>query len=149
MAEYRFLDNAFWEEEDHSKLKCIRMTKLGPGKEKKDELTVHKFQLDGSENPLYNEVIDALTIEGINASTAKRIAEKAKRKIDDSVKRDQDKQAKELEKLYTLKLQAFEIEDIKNCKEKTLRSKVRRAKNEVELNASVTMVMAYEMGFFK
>ena len=76
MAEYRFLDNAFWEEEDHSKLKCIRMTKLGPGKEKKDELTVHKFQLDGSENPLYNEIIDALTIEGINASTAKRIAEK-------------------------------------------------------------------------
>ena len=37
----------------------------------------------------------------------KELQKKAKRKIDDSVKRDQDKQAKELEKLYTLKLQGL------------------------------------------
>ena len=39
---YRYLDNAYWEEADRSKLKCIKMTQLEDKREKKTILEVDR-----------------------------------------------------------------------------------------------------------
>ena len=56
------------------------------------------------------------------------------------------KKTAELEQLFTLKLQAFEIDEIKNSPNKALRSKLRRAKNAVEMNALASIIIAQELG---
>lgn len=145
MANYRFLNNAFWEKSDKTKLKCIRMTRLGPNQEKKDELSLNKYNSDGSENELFREVVETLTIEEIDKSTKVRQESKKRQHLDDKVKNDQKQKAKELERLYAFKLRAFEIEDVKNCSNTLIRSKIRKAKNEIEVQSLVTIAIAHEM----
>lgn len=146
MTNYRFLENAFWEKDDRSQLKCIRITKLGPNQEKKDELSLKKYNDDGSENLLFREVIETLTIKTIDESSNKRKEQKKRKGLDNKVKEDQKRKAKELERLYGFKLRAFEIEDVKNCSNKLIRSKIRKAKNEIEVQALITIAIAHEMG---
>jgi len=146
MSNYRFLKNAFWEKEDRSQLKCIRMTKLGPNQEKKDELSLKKYNEDGSENKLFREVVDTLTIKGIDKSSNERKEQKKRSSLDNKVKEYQKRKAKELERLYGFKLRAFEIEDVKNCSNRLIRSKIRKAKNEIEVQSLVTIAIAHEMG---
>ena len=43
--------------------------------------------------------------------------------------------------IFDAKLQAFEIEEIKNSQNKKLRSKLRKAKSIIEINAVATMIM--------
>ena len=149
MSQYRFLENAFWENEDRTQLKCIRMTYLGPGKEKKEELSLSKYNNDGTENDLFREVVDILTIDGIDTSSSKRKEEKKTRHLNERISKQQKEKSKELEELYSMKLRAFEIEDVKNCNNTMIRSKIRKAKNQMEVNALVTIALAYEMELLK
>lgn len=148
MAKYRYLENAFWERDDRTLLKCIRMTELGEGREKKDILSIPKYNEDKSENEQYKEVVKALSAATIDRYTAKRKADKKREQAERNVKREQDSKAKDLERLFQLKLRAFEIEEIKNSKNKELRTRLRKAKNEIELNAFTTILLAKELNVF-
>lgn len=148
MKTYRYLDNAFWEVPDKSVLKCIRITELDGGKTKKDILSIRKFLRDGSINPQYNEVIDAVGIDAIDRYTEQRNSEKQKKRHEDEVKHEQKKQAAQLESLFSTKLRAFEIPEVKNTSNKSLRTRIRRAQNELEVNALVSLIIGEELGLF-
>lgn len=145
---YYYMDNAFWEREDKSLIKCIRMTKLPDGREKKDILSVPKLRSNGQPNPQYDEVIRELTIEGIDRSHQERLERKAKEQAEAQVIESQNKKAAQLEDLFSLKLKAFEIEGIKTSTNRELRSRLRRAQNEIELNAIATLLIGEELGYF-
>ncbi len=73
MAKYEYLDNAFWETEDRSVLKCIRLTTLeGQKGKKKDVMEFRKIRPDGSDCPHYKEVVDKVGIAKIDENTAER-----------------------------------------------------------------------------
>ena len=148
MKKYRYLDNAFWEAPDRSILKCIKMTELNDGKSKKEVLTLKKF-VNGTEiNHQFQEVVSILGIKTIDDYTKKREEEKKKKHHEEALKQEQKNQAKQLEGLFGAKLRAFEIELVKNSTNKTLRTKLRRAQNEMELNALVTLIIGEELGLF-
>jgi hypothetical protein len=148
MRSYRYLDNAFWEVPDKSVLKCIRITDLEGGKTKKDVLTVTKLLRDGSMNPQYNEVIDAIGLDTIDRYTQKRHEEKQKKRLEDEVKHEQKKQSAQLESLFSTKIRAMEIPEVKNSNNKTLRTRIRRAQNELEVSALVSLIIGEELGLF-
>jgi hypothetical protein len=148
MKSYRYLDNAFWEVPDKSVLKCIRITDLDGERTKKDILTVKKIMGDGSLNPQYKEVVDAVGMNVIDRYTQQRQEEKELKRKEHEIKKEQEAQANMLEGLFSAKLRAFEIDEVKNSKNKPLRSRIRRAKNEMELNALVTLIIGEEMGLF-
>jgi hypothetical protein len=147
MKPYEFLDNAYWEDgiDDRSQVKCIRMTKTETGR-KKDVLMFQRILPDGTECPGYKEVVQTVGIEKIDANTRNRREKKVRDERENRAKHEQVKQAKELEHLFALKLKAFEIEEIKNSEQKLLRTKLRRAKNEVEMNALATLIIGIELG---
>ena len=142
MKNYYYLDNAFWENEQKTALKCIRVTKLENGSEKSDVLAITNT------DPLWEDVIKELTIAGINASSAERQMRKRSEAQEESIKDAQTKKASQLEKLFELKLKAFDIEAIKNSENRALRTKLRRAVNEIELNAVATLIIGTELGIF-
>lgn len=144
--DYKYLDNAYWETDDKSQLKCIKITTLKDGKKKKDILVYNKTLSNGAECPNYKEVVSTFGIEKIDQNTAERKERKDRETREKRAIHEQKKKTAELEQLFTLKLQAFEIDEIKNSPNKALRSKLRRAKNAVEMNALASIIIAQELG---
>jgi hypothetical protein len=147
---YEYLDNAYWETEDRSILKCIRLTTIDEqsNKKKKDVLQFKKTRPDGSECPNYKEVVEKFGIQRIDQNTAERKERKNREEKEKRAIAEQKQKTAQLEKLFNLKLQAFEIDEIKNSNDRVLRTKLRRAKNEVEMNALATILIAKELGMF-
>lgn len=145
---YEYLDNAYWEAEDRSIVKCIKLTTMEDNKKKKDVLQFHKVRPDGSECRHYKEVVAKVGIDKIDANTKERHERKEREDKEKRAVHEQRKKTAELEQLFNLKLQAFEIDEIKNSSDRGLRSKLRRAKNAVEMNALASIIIAKEMGLF-
>lgn len=145
---YQYSTNAFWEAEDRSVVKCIRLTPIPnePNKTKKEVMTFRKTLKDGSECPNYREVVEQIGIMTIDKNTEERKVKKQREEQERRASHEQKKKTSELEHLFGLKLKAFEIDEIKNSKDRNLRSKIRRAKNEVEMNALAAILIAKEMG---
>ena len=55
---------------------------------------------------------------------------------------DEEQKAAKLKELFTLKLEAFEIPEVKESENKDLRSRIRKATNSVEISALVGLIMA-------
>ena len=142
MAKYRYLDNAYWEEADRSKLKCIKMTQLEDGREKKTILEVDR------EDPIYKEVVSTFGIERIDHHTEVRKERKEKERHEHEIKKAQEVEAKKLEDLFSAKLRAFEIPTVKETKNKSLRTRIRRAENTMEVQALVTLIIGESLGMF-
>lgn len=146
MRKVRYLDNAFWEDNEKTQLKCIRMTTLDSGDERKDILSVSKFNKDGSENQEFKEIVNFLSLEAIDRSHKERVERKAKEAEEERIVEEQKADGKRLEKLFGLKLKAFELESVKNTENRKLRTRLRRAQNEIEVNAIVALIIGEEMG---
>ena len=147
--DYEYLDNAFWEADDRSIMKCIRLTKAKdgpPNKKIKDVLTLHKVLPDGKECPTYKEVVAKVGIEKIDQNTVERKERKEREAKEKRAVHEQKKKTAELEQLFNMKLQAFEIDEIKNSEDRALRAKLRRAKNTVEMQALASIIIAKELG---
>lgn len=142
MAKYRYLDNAYWEEADRSKLKCIKMTQLEDGREKKTILEVDR------EDPIYKEVVSTFGIERIDHHTEVRKERKEKERREHEIKKAQEVEARKLEDLFSAKLRAFEIPTVKETKNKSLRTRIRRAENTMEVQALVTLIIGESLGMF-
>lgn len=149
---YEYVDNAYWEASDRSIVKCIRLSKQEgkpDNQRKKEVLQFHKILSNGQECPNYKEVVTKFGIERIDQNTAERKERKERESKEKRAIHDQRKKTAELEQLFNLKLQAFEIDEIKNSEDRALRAKLRRAKNAVEMNALSAIIIAKELGMFK
>ena len=112
----------------------------------RDQLTVLCKREDGGTTtlqtsegtPHWDEYFTKFTKESVDQRTEEhhktRLAEKEK----DAKHRQK---LDEMKALFTAKLQAFEIPEVKNCEEKELRSRIRKAKNPIEVTALVAVIM--------
>jgi hypothetical protein len=83
--------------------------------------------------------------EIINSNTEARIKEKHEHAERMRVKMEEDKKNKELEKLFNAKLQAFEIDEIRNSQNRALKTRLRRAKTVLEVNIYAMMIVMETM----
>lgn len=140
----KFADAAFWHDpttKDQSILTCMCTIKYSDNTEETLTLDLKKFNDNGTVNSDYQEAVDAITVEKINEFTISRAERKEREKKHSLIIEEQKKLSKNLEELFNLKLKAFNIDEIKNCDDKYLRSKIRKSRNEVELNAWATIIM--------
>lgn len=146
---YEYQDNAFWEDENRTALKCIRLTYLedGTNKKQKDILQFRKYRRDGSVCPNFKEVVEKVGIARIDKNTEERHSRKRKERAEEQAKREQKKKTSELESLFNMKIKAFEIEEIKNSEDRALRTRLRRSKNSIEMNAIASIIIAKELGY--
>jgi hypothetical protein len=96
---------------------------------------------DGTPNEMFNEVIEFLGDETIEASTKKRLERKQAEAELDKQKKLEHERAKKLEKLFEYKLETFEIPEIKASKNRLLKSKLRRSKSIPEVNLYAMMIV--------
>lgn len=145
MSYRRWMDNAFWETDEKEMLNCILEMEDDVGRVTRQVMKLRKFDEEGNENPDFIEVVEALTDELITENTNERNVRKRREAEEEKQRELEHAKARKLEQLFNYKLEAFEVEDIKNSKNRQLKSKLRRAKNRVEVDLYSIMILMEEM----
>lgn len=145
MASRKWLDNAFWETEEKNQLNCILELVDDEGRDIRQVMKLNRTERDGSPNEMFNEVIEALGEERIDQETQDRV-ERKKAEAEEHKQREVEHQkARKLEKLFNYKLEAFEVEEIKNSKNRKLKGKLRRAKSRIEVDLYSIMILQEQL----
>jgi hypothetical protein len=145
MTTRSWASNSFWETYDKNKITTILTTTNEDETVTTQQLTVSKFSTDGVENPDFLEILESIGEERINENTTVR-TEKKKAEIEAKEQRKiEDEKAKQLQILFEAKIQAFEIEQIKNSTNRLLKSKLRKAQNLIEVNIYSMMIVMEEL----
>lgn len=145
MASRKWLDNAFWETEEKNQLNCILEIVDDEGRDIRQVMKLNRTERDGSPNEMFNEVVEALGEERIDQETQDRV-ERKKAEAEEHKQRELEHQkARKLEKLFNYKLEAFEVEEIKNSKNRKLKGKLRRAKSRIEVDLYSIMILQEQL----
>ena len=141
MSFKRWMDNAFWENKDKSQLNCILEMEDDVGRMTRQVMLLNRTDKEGNANPDFDEVVDALGEDVIDKETEDRV-ERKKAEKEEHVQRDKEHaKARKLEKLFNYKLEAFEVEEIKNSTNRKLKAKLRRAKSRIEVDMWSIMIL--------
>ena len=91
--------------------------------------------------PLFDECVEELTLEFIDKNTDERVNRKFKEQEQQRQLEINKRKAQRLEELFNYKLETFEVEDIKESKNRILKSKLRRSKSIPEVNLYAIMII--------
>ena len=129
-----WMKDAFWETPSKELLNCISEHKEGF----KDVRQVHKLKRGDS---LFNECVEALTEKHIDVNTDRRVNKKFREQEQKRQVEINKRKAQKLEQLFNYKLETFEVEDIKESRNRILKSKLRRSKSIPEVNLYAMMIL--------
>jgi len=145
MSYRKWMDNAFWENDEKEMLNCILEMEDDVGRVTRQVMKLRKADDEGNVNPDFAEVVELLGESIIDENTTERNSRKKREAEEEKQRELEHAKARKLEQLFNYKLEAFEIEDIKNSKNRQLKSKLRRAKNRVEVDLYAIMIVMEEM----
>lgn len=131
----------FWENAGKDRLTVRLNITHDDGSYSTSVAKVSKFDRDGRITKDYEEILEQNTIEEIDKFTEDRL-ERHRREREANIKKEQQRnEAKRLEDLFNLKLQTFEIPEIKESQNRPMKSKIRKAKNVIEMQAYATILL--------
>lgn len=139
MAKSYFQTNPFWRNAEKTEAMTIYCTDLGGGKVDREQRVVSKFQEDGTIDPLWTQLIAEVGEGQIDTNTDHRRKSKKREENANKLRNEQREKSVELERLFELKLKAFEVKEVRECKDRRIRTKVRAAKNETEMNGWIAV----------
>ena len=90
---------------------------------------------------MFDECVEELTLEFIDKTTDERVNKKFKEQEQQRQLEINKRKAERLEQLFNYKLETFEVEDIKESKNRILKSKLRRSKSIPEVNLYAIMII--------
>lgn len=135
----------FWETAAKDRLTCRLNITHDDGSFTTTVARVSKYDENGKINPDYEEILAQNSMEAIDKFTEERL-ERHKQEREARVKKQQERnEAKRLQELFNKKLATFEIPEIKDSTNRVLKSKIRKARNEIEMMAYATMLLTEAM----
>lgn len=100
--------------------------------------------MGNEDNPDYTAVLEQFSEETIDANTQERLDRRDEQQRRNRDRQEVDRTRMQQEALFAAKLDAFEISTIKASKNKTLKSKIRKAKTLMEVTAYTTLLIMQE-----
>ncbi len=142
MSSRKWLDNAFWEApETKDDVTCILQIIDDSDRKIDQVMRLKKFTATGNPNADFEELIEVLGEDLITKNTEERIARKKAEKEERRTRDIEHEKARALEKLFGYKMEAFEVEEIKKCKNRKLKAKLRRSKSKIEVDLYAMMIL--------
>lgn len=141
MSSRQWLDNAFWETDEKKQVNCILELEDDAGRVTRQVMKLNRLTKDGEENPDFNEVIETLGEESITNNTIERRERKSAEQAEKKQREIEHAKARKLEDLFNYKMESFEVEQIKDSKNRKLKGKLRRAKSKVEVDLYAMMIL--------
>ena len=145
MSRKQWMDNAFWETDEKKELNCILELEDDVGRVTRQQMFLHRTNKDGEDNELFNEVVEFLGEDSIDKETEDRHIRKQAEAEEEKMREEEHNKARKLEKLFNYKMEAFEVEEIKNCKNRKLKAKLRRAKSKIEVDLYSIMILQEQL----
>ena len=145
MINRKWAGDSFFEGFDQNRITTILTITEEDGKVIQQQLVVNKFAPDGGPNPDFEEILSTIGEEKITENTNKRNERKLKEREILEQERIEKEKVVTLQELFETKIQAFEIEAIKNSKNRELKAKLRKAVNKVEVYIYSMMIVMEEM----
>ena len=138
IMEIRKIKHPIWQNEEKTRIKCQFHYEDGSHAE--------ASVMDTEEgNPDWAELMETFGVEGVDASHAIHIEERKKAA---ELHEAQKKEKEETEKasiLFTAKLEAFEIDEVKASKDRTLKSRIRKASSLMEISTFTALLVMKEI----
>ena len=131
----------FWENAAKDRLTVRLNITHDDGSYSTSVANVSKFDTDGKISSDYEEVVEQNTMAKIDQFTQERLDRHKKERESHIKKQEQKNENKRLEDLFNYKLQTFEISQIKESTNRKLKSKIRKAKNAIEMQAYATILL--------
>jgi hypothetical protein len=141
MSSRQWLDNAFWETDAKEQLNCILELEDDVGRVTRQVMKLNRLTKDGDPNPDFLEVVEAVGEELITQNTVERRERKAAEHEEKKQREIEHAKARKLEDLFNYKMEAFEVEQIKESKNRKLKGKLRRAKSKIEVDLYAMMIL--------
>jgi len=135
----------FWENYQKDRITCKLVITHDDGRVSSSTANISKYVSNGKLNPDWTEILEQNTIEKIQRNTDEREERHRKRRESDIIKEKERKQARKLETLFDAKLEVFEIEQVKNSKNRKMKARMRKSKNTHELMAYTTILLMEEI----
>lgn len=145
MSRKQWMDNAFWETDEKKELNCILELEDDVGRVTRQQMFLHRTNKDGGDNELFNEVVEFLGEDSIDKETEDRRVRKQAESEEEKMREEEHNKARKLEKLFNYKMEAFEVEEIKKCKNRKLKAKLRRAKSKIEVDLYSIMILQEQL----
>jgi len=137
--------NPFWETAQKDRLTVRLNIEHDDGSFTTTVARVSKFDDNGNLSADYLEILEQNTLEKIDEFTEERL-ERHKKQRQAKAKREKESiESKRLQDLYNLKLQAFEIPEIRNSDNRPLKARIRKAKNVVEMQVFCALLVMGEL----
>lgn len=104
-------------------------------------------------NPDWKAIMEEIGVEDIDNATNEKVTRRNKERQEKRAA-DEDRKKKQItydkqEALFSIKLEAFEIEEVKNSKNRELKAKIRKSKSPLEVTAWTTILLNYELNLPK
>ena len=141
MSSRKWLDNAFWETPEKNELNCILELEDDLGRQTRQVMRLNKLDKQGNPNPDYDEVVEVLGEELIDKRTEERRIRKKQEKEEKQRRDVEHARARKLEDLFNYKMEVFEIDEVKVCTNRPMKSKLRRAKSKIEVDLYAMMIL--------
>lgn len=133
--------NPFWETAAKDRLTVRLNITHDDGSFSTSVARVSKYDENGNITSDFHEVLKQNKIAEIDKFTEDRL-ERHKQEREAKIKKQQERsEAKRLEELFNAKLATFEIPEIKESQNRKLKSKIRKARNSVEMQAYATILL--------
>jgi len=134
--------NPIWQNKDNRHLVCEI---LQPNGEYAVCHVIAGPEAEGGVNKDYDAVIEQYGIDGLDSLTEAHKEQQKKNHERRKEHEEQKFQRHKQEVLFNMKLEAFEIESVKNSENKELKKLIRKAKTPLEVQAYTTILIQKEL----
>lgn len=123
-----------WQDKENRRMVARRLTGTG-------EYAVVHIDASGGINKDYDEILEIFGEEGLDENTARHKEEAKRQEQIHRERQEADHARRKQETLFNMKLEAFEIEEIKNSTNRDLKKRLRKAKTPLEIQAFATLLI--------
>ena len=138
IMEIRKIKHPIWQNEEKTRIKCQFHYEDGSHAE--------ASVMDTEEgNPDWAELMETFGVEGVDASHAIYLEERAKSAELHEADKKEKAETEKASILFTAKLEAFEIDEVKSSKDRTLKSRIRKASSLMEISTFTALLVMKEI----
>ncbi len=123
-----------WKDKENRRMVARRLTGTG-------EYAVVHIDASGGVNQDYDEILETFGEEKLDELTAKHKEEQIRQEQIHRERVEADVLRRKQETLFNMKLEAFEIEEIKHSQNRDLKKRLRKAKTPIEIQAFATLLI--------
>ena len=123
-----------WKDKDNRRMVARRLTGTG-------EYAVVHIDASGGVNKDFDEILETFGEEKLDELTAKHKEEQIRQEQIHRERVEADQTRRKQETLFNMKLEAFEIEEIKHSQNRDLKKRLRKAKTPIEIQAFATLLI--------